>query len=76
MVKIQIEELKGSEIETPWPSPLNAPITKILHKIKGKPGFIHPNKLKMPDNRKNPDKYCKYHLDNGDNTDECFHLKK
>ncbi|XP_074378249.1 uncharacterized protein LOC141719776 [Apium graveolens] len=57
-------------------TPLNAPISKILHEIKGKPGFVRPSKMKVPNHKKNPDKYCDYHRDNGHNTDECYHLKK
>ncbi|XP_074343101.1 uncharacterized protein LOC141680914 [Apium graveolens] len=57
-------------------TPLNAPISKILHEIKGKPGFVHPAKMKVPNHKKNPDKYCDYHRDKGHNTDECYHLKK
>ncbi|XP_074362478.1 uncharacterized protein LOC141702756 [Apium graveolens] len=57
-------------------TPLNAPISKILHEIKGKPGFVRPAKMKVPNHKKNPDKYCDYHRDKGRNTDECYHLKK
>ncbi|XP_074360621.1 uncharacterized protein LOC141700838 [Apium graveolens] len=57
-------------------TPLNAPISKILHEIKGKPGFVHPAKMKVPNHKKNPDKYCDYHRDKGHNTDECYRLKK
>ncbi|KAK1351824.1 hypothetical protein POM88_053965 [Heracleum sosnowskyi] len=57
-------------------TPLNAPISKILHEIKGKPGFVRPARLKMPDYKKNGSKYCDYHKDKGHNTDECYHLKK
>ncbi|XP_074368150.1 uncharacterized protein LOC141708422 [Apium graveolens] len=57
-------------------TPLNAPISKILHKIKGKPRFVHPAKMKVPNHKKNLDKYCDYHRDKGHNTDECYHLKK
>lgn len=55
---------------------MNVRISKILHKIKGKPGFVRPTKLKIPDRKKNPDKYCDYHKDKGHNTDECYDLKK
>ncbi|XP_074377447.1 uncharacterized protein LOC141718966 [Apium graveolens] len=51
-------------------TPLNAPISKILHEIKGKPGFVRPAKMKVPNHKKNPDKYCDYHRDKGHNTDE------
>ncbi|KAK1384010.1 hypothetical protein POM88_021745 [Heracleum sosnowskyi] len=57
-------------------TPLNAPISKILHEIKGKPGFVRPARMKMPDYKKNGNKYCDYHPDKGHNTDECYHLKK
>ncbi|KAL8155442.1 hypothetical protein AgCh_000727 [Apium graveolens] len=56
-------------------TPLNAPISKILHEIKGKPGFVRPAKMKVPNHKKNPDKYCDYHRDKGHNTNECYHLK-
>ncbi|XP_074355849.1 uncharacterized protein LOC141695509 [Apium graveolens] len=32
--------------------------------------------MKVPNHKKNPDKYCNYHRDKGHNTDECYHLKK
>ncbi|XP_074323875.1 uncharacterized protein LOC141660792 [Apium graveolens] len=32
--------------------------------------------MKVPNHKKNPDKYCDYHRDKGHNTDECYHLKK
>ncbi|XP_074377897.1 uncharacterized protein LOC141719418 [Apium graveolens] len=57
-------------------TPLNAPISKILHEIKGKPRFVRPAKMKVPNHKKTPDKYCDYHRDKGHNTDECYHLKK
>ncbi|XP_074360790.1 uncharacterized protein LOC141701043 [Apium graveolens] len=57
-------------------TPLNAPISKILHEIKGKPEFVRPAKMKVPNHKKTPDKYCDYHRDKGHNTDECYHLKK
>ncbi|XP_063941458.1 uncharacterized protein LOC135149627 [Daucus carota subsp. sativus] len=57
-------------------TPLNPSASKILNEIKGKPGFVRPPKMKIPDYKKNSDKYCDYHRDNGHNTDECYHLKK
>ncbi|XP_074374051.1 uncharacterized protein LOC141714430 [Apium graveolens] len=57
-------------------TPLNAPISKIFHEIKGKPGFVRPAKMKVPNYKKNPDKYCDYHRDKRHNIDECYHLKK
>ncbi|XP_074346946.1 uncharacterized protein LOC141685760 [Apium graveolens] len=57
-------------------TPLNAPISKILHEIKGKPGFFRPAKMKVPNHKNNPDKYYDYHRDKGHNIDECYHLKK
>lgn len=55
---------------------LNVLISKNLHEIKGKPGFVWPTKLKVPDSKNNPDKYCDYHQDKGHNIDERYHLKK
>ena len=58
-------------------TPLNTSVSKILNEIKGKPGFVRPPKMMInPDYKKNVDKYCDYHRDNGHNTDECYHLKK
>ncbi|XP_074383635.1 uncharacterized protein LOC141725117 [Apium graveolens] len=57
-------------------TPQNAPISKILHEIKGKPGFVCPAKMKVPNHKKNPDKYCEYHRDKGHNTKEWYQLKK
>lgn len=57
-------------------SPLNAPISKILHEIKKKPWFVQTNNLKTPDYKKNGDKYRDYHNDKGHNTEECYHLKQ
>lgn len=48
----------------------------ILHEIKSKPSFVWPTKLKVPNRKKNPEKYCDYHQDKGNNTNECYHLKK
>lgn len=57
-------------------TPLNTSISKILNEIKGKSGFVRPTKMKVPDHKKNLDKYCDYHQDKGHNTDEYYHLKK
>ncbi|XP_074352605.1 uncharacterized protein LOC141691747 [Apium graveolens] len=67
---------RGRDRDSAVFTPLNAPISKILHEIKGKPGFVRPAKMKVPNHKKNPDKYCDYHRDKGHNTDECYHLKK
>ncbi|XP_074351435.1 uncharacterized protein LOC141690543 [Apium graveolens] len=48
-------------------TPFNTPISKILHEIKGKSGFVRPTKMKMVDHKKNADKYCDYHQDKGHN---------
>ncbi|XP_074356024.1 uncharacterized protein LOC141695696 [Apium graveolens] len=32
--------------------------------------------MKVPNHKKNPDKYCDYHRDKGHDTDECYHLKR
>ncbi|XP_074347497.1 uncharacterized protein LOC141686357 [Apium graveolens] len=32
--------------------------------------------MKVPNHKKNVDKYCDYHRDKGHNTDECYHLKR
>ncbi|XP_074350611.1 uncharacterized protein LOC141689957 [Apium graveolens] len=62
--------------DSPILTPLNAPISKILHEIKGKPGFLRSEKMKVPNHKKNPNKYCDYHRDKGYTTDECYHLKR
>lgn len=42
---------------------LNTPISKILNEIKGMPDFRRPAKLRVPDHKKNGNKYCDYHQD-------------
>ncbi|XP_074336678.1 uncharacterized protein LOC141673849 [Apium graveolens] len=32
--------------------------------------------MKVPNHKKNPDKYCDFHRDKGHNTEECYHLKR
>ena len=44
--------------------------------MKGKPVFIQPAKINMANHKKNSDKYCYYHQDKEQNSDECFHLKR
>ncbi|XP_074351572.1 uncharacterized protein LOC141690696 [Apium graveolens] len=62
--------VRGENIRRKWK------YQRILHEIKGKPGFVRPAKMKVPNHKKNNDKYYDYHRDKGHNTDECYHLKK
>ena len=57
-------------------TPLNSHVSKNLNKIKSKPRFVQPPKMKMPDYKKTSDQYHDYHQDKGHNTYKCFHLKK
>ena len=34
-----------------------------------------PSKMKSPSEKRNKDKYCRYHKDHGHYTDDCFRLK-
>ncbi|XP_065619908.1 uncharacterized protein LOC136063442 [Quercus suber] len=44
--------------------------------IKDEPSLKWPEKMKGDPNKRNRNKYCRFHRDHGHDTDECFDLKQ
>ncbi|XP_065622630.1 uncharacterized protein LOC136064614 [Quercus suber] len=57
-------------------TPLNVPLEQILMQIKDEPSLKWPEKMKEDPNKRNRNKYCRFHRDHGHDTDECFDLKQ
>ncbi|XP_065624395.1 uncharacterized protein LOC136065302 [Quercus suber] len=49
---------------------------KRVEKIKDEPSLKWPEKMKGDPNKRNRNKYCRFHRDHGHDTDECFDLKQ
>ncbi|XP_030969721.1 uncharacterized protein LOC115989997 [Quercus lobata] len=56
-------------------TPLNAPLNQVLMQIKDDPSLKWPEKMKGDPNKRNKNKYCRFHRDHGHDTDECYDLK-
>ena len=56
-------------------TPLNMPLEQVLMQIKDDPSLKWPEKMKGDPNKRNRNKYCRFHRDYGHDTDECFDLK-
>ena len=56
-------------------TPLNAPFDQVLMQIKDDPSLKWPKKIKGDPNKRNKNKYCRFHRDHGHDTDECYDLK-
>ena len=52
------------------------PLEQVLMQIKDEPSLKWPEKMKGDPNKRNRNKYCRFHRDRGHNTDECFDLKQ
>ena len=57
-------------------TPLNALLNQMLMQIKDDPSLKWPEKMKGDPNKRNKNKYCRFHRDQGHDTDECFDLKQ
>ena len=57
-------------------TPLNAPLDQVLMQIKDDPSLKWPEKMKGDPNKRNKNKYCRFHRNHGHDTDECFDLKQ
>ncbi|XP_052172205.1 uncharacterized protein LOC127788136 [Diospyros lotus] len=57
-------------------TPLNAPRWEILATIKGKDYLKKPRPMKAPSDKRNQNKYCRFHRDHGHDTEECHQLKE
>ena len=55
---------------------LNAPLDQVLMQIKNDPSMKWPEKMKGDPNKRNKNKYCRFHRDYGHDTDECYDLKQ
>ncbi|XP_030931044.1 uncharacterized protein LOC115956922 [Quercus lobata] len=56
--------------------PLNAPLDQVLMQIKDDPSLKWPEKMKGDPNKRNKNKYYRFHRDHGHDTDECYDLKQ
>ena len=57
-------------------TPLNAPLEQVLMQIKDDPSLKWTEKMKGDPNKRTQNKYCRFHRDHGNNTNECFNLKQ
>ena len=49
---------------------------QVLMQIKDDPSLKWPEKMKGDPNKRNKNKYCRFHRDHGHDTDECYDLKQ
>ena len=56
--------------------PLNALIVQVLTEIKHDEFIKWPGKIKIDPRKKNKNKYCEFHLDQGHKTENCFQLEE
>ncbi|KAG8380729.1 hypothetical protein BUALT_Bualt06G0046200 [Buddleja alternifolia] len=57
-------------------TPLNASKNEILMYIQDKEYVKWPGKMRTPANKRNRNRYCRYHRDHGHETEDCELLKK
>ena len=55
---------------------LNMPLEQVLVQIKDDPSVKWSKKLKGDPNKRNRNKYCRFHRDHRHDTDKCFDLKQ
>ena len=65
----------GSSVRNQQYTPLNIPLEQVLMQIKDDPFLKWPEKMKGDPNKRNRNKYCRFHRDYRHDTDECFDLK-
>ena len=52
------------------------PLEQVLMQIKDDPSLKWLEKMKGDPNKRNRNKYCRFHRDHGHDMDECFDLKQ
>ena len=57
-------------------TPLNASLDQVLMQIKDDPSLKWLEKMKGDPNKRNKNKYCRFHRDHGHDTDKCYNLKQ
>ncbi|XP_030923124.1 uncharacterized protein LOC115950011 [Quercus lobata] len=57
-------------------TPLNTPLEQVLMQIKDDPSLKWPEKMKGDPNKRNRNKYYRFHRDHGHDMDECYNLKQ
>ena len=57
-------------------TPLNMPLEQVLIQIKDNPSLKWLEKIKGYPNKRNRNKYYRFHRDHGHDTDRCFDLKQ
>ncbi|XP_065623881.1 uncharacterized protein LOC136065108 [Quercus suber] len=57
-------------------TPLNASLDQMLMQIKDDPSLKWPKKMKGDPNKRNKNKYCRFHRDHRHDMDECYDLKQ
>ena len=57
-------------------TPLNMLLEQVLMQIRDDPSLKWPEKMKGDPNKRNRNKYCRFHRDHGHDTNKCFNLKQ
>ena len=53
-------------------TPLSRPISEVMAAAEAQNLLKRPNKMKSPAEKRDREKYCRFHRDHGHNTEDCF----